>query len=45
MDLAYHTFIRSIQETQCGWNKTIFGERALGNWHQEINTTKIAQNV
>jgi hypothetical protein len=41
----YHTFFRSIQETQCEWNKNIFGERGLGNWPQEINTTKIAQNV
>ena len=45
MDLAYHTFFRSIQETQCEWNKNIFGERGLGNWPQEINTTKIAQDV
>jgi hypothetical protein len=45
MDLAYHTFFRSIQETQCEWNENIFGERGLGNWPQEINTTKIAQNV
>jgi hypothetical protein len=41
MDLAYHTFFRSIQETQFEWNKSIFGERGLG----KINTTKIAQAV
>ena len=35
----------SIQETQFEWNKNIFGERGLGNWPQEINTTKIAQDV
>jgi hypothetical protein len=41
--IAYHTFFfRSIQETQCEWNKNIFGERGLGNWPQEINTTKIS---
>jgi hypothetical protein len=42
-----HIFFRSIQETQCQWNtcKSIFGERGLGNWPQEINTTKIAQNI
>ena len=46
MDLAYHTFFRSTQETQCEWNnKNIFGERGLGNWPQEINTTKIAENI
>jgi hypothetical protein len=45
MDLAYHTFFRSIQETQFEWNKTIFDERGLGNWPQEINSTKIAQDV
>jgi hypothetical protein len=45
MDLAYHTFFCSIQETQCEWNKNIFGERDLGNWPQEINTTKIAQII
>jgi hypothetical protein len=45
MDLAYHTFFRSIQETQFEWNKKIFAERGLGNWLQEINTTKIAQDV
>ena len=39
-----HIF-RSIQETQCEWNKNIFGERGLGNWPQEIHTTKIAQNI
>jgi hypothetical protein len=44
MDLAYHTFLRSIQDTQFEWNKNIFGERGLGNWPQEINTTKIARN-
>ena len=45
MDLAFHTFFRSIQETQCEWNINIFGERGLGNWPQEINTAKIAQDV
>jgi hypothetical protein len=46
MDLAYHTFFRSlVQETQCEWNKNILSERGLGNWPQEINTTKSAQNV
>jgi hypothetical protein len=45
MDSAYHTFFRSIQETQCEWNKNIFGERGLGNWPHEINITKTAQNV
>jgi hypothetical protein len=47
MDVAYHTFFRSIhvQETQCEWNKNKVGERGLGNWPQEINTTKTAQNV
>jgi hypothetical protein len=38
-------FFGSIQETQCEWNKNIFGERCLGNWPQEIKTTKIAQNI
>jgi hypothetical protein len=37
MDLAYHTFFRSIQETQCEWKKNIFGERGVGNWPQEID--------
>jgi hypothetical protein len=45
MDFAYHTFFGSVQETQCEWNKNKFGERGLGNWPQEINTTKIAKNV
>jgi hypothetical protein len=31
MNLSYHTFLRSIQETQCEWDKNIFGERDLGN--------------
>ena len=42
-----HIF-RSIQETQCEWNINIFGERGLGNWPQEIHTTKlprISENV
>jgi hypothetical protein len=38
-------FFRSIQETQCEWNKSIFGERGLGHWPQEINTTNIAHNI
>jgi hypothetical protein len=45
MDLAYHIFFRSKQDTQFEWNKSIFGERGLGNWPQEINTTKIVQDV
>jgi hypothetical protein len=45
MDLDYHNFFHSIQETQCEWKKNIVGERGLGNWPQGINTTKIAQNV
>jgi hypothetical protein len=34
-----HTILRGIQETQCEKNKNIFGERGLGNWPQEINTS------
>jgi hypothetical protein len=45
MDLAYRTFFRSIQETRFEWNKNIFGEKGLGNWPQEINTTKIVHDV
>jgi hypothetical protein len=44
-----HVFFRSIQEIQYEWDKSIFGERGLGNWPQEINTTKnfprISENV
>jgi hypothetical protein len=29
--LRYHTLFLSIQETQCEWNKNIFGESGLGN--------------
>jgi hypothetical protein len=43
--LSLSHIFRIIQETQCEWNKNIFGERGLGNWLQEINTTKIAQNI
>jgi hypothetical protein len=45
MDLPYLTFFRSIQETQYEWNINIFGDRGLGNWPQEMNTTKIVQNI
>jgi hypothetical protein len=43
--LSLSHIFRSIQETQCEWNKNKFGERGLENWPQEINTTKIAKNV
>jgi hypothetical protein len=41
MDLAYHTFFRSIKETQFEWNKNIFGERGLGNWPQDITLQRL----